>query len=498
VKILLRSSFVGEPTDNADQLLQNYLALQNSGLPFPKDEDSVIWAYIQDFVTAHKHVPDYSTLRAHFQRIQSFEVYDRLEHLQALPTKARGDFLKRLEDRADERRVKRVKDILKEAAEVLSVGREIDDGKGNKRILRGPIDAVRFVMDSGHDVVTPTTGIRLSGNVTQDGEDFLEEYDRIKNDPLAGIGQFCGIEQIDQAIKGAKRHELWTHAAFTGGLKSTFMLNWAYNQAVYYGHDSLIFSLEMPYHQCRRLVYCLHSSHEKFESIHPPLDYQRTRDGELTPAEELFLKEHVVPDFNDPKNAYGNVFIEVADPDKVDFTVADMRARAEMLYTNHPFRTLFVDHALLVSPRKWVPSTTERLNEVIRDCKKLSMSFNRGMGIAVVLLFQISREGYKAACKQREKDSEEAQMQPYNLTHLSYANEAERSSDNVTATWIDSKLAEKGQVLFQHLKSRDQEPFKPCKAQVLWPCRRLSTLHEVPEGEAALVGDDIDSALEGL
>jgi hypothetical protein len=259
VKVLLRSTFIGEPTDNSDQFLQNYQALQSSGLGFDKDEDTAIWAFVQDFVSAHRHVPDYSTLRAHFKRLQSYEVYDRLEHLQALPSKARGDFIKRLEDRAEERRIELVKNILTNAGEVLSVGREIDDGKGNKRVLRGPIDAIRFVMDSGHDVVTPTTGIRLSGNVTQDGQDFLDEYDRIKNDPLAGIGQFCGIEQIDTAIRGAKRHELWTHAAFTGGLKSTFMLNWAYNQAVYYWHDSLIFSLEMPYHQCRRLVYGLHS-----------------------------------------------------------------------------------------------------------------------------------------------------------------------------------------------------------------------------------------------
>ena len=49
-----------------------------------------------------------------------------------------------------------------------------------------------------------------------------------------------------------------------------------------------------------------------------------------------------------------------------------------MIYSKAPFRTLFIDHALLVSPRKWVPSTTERLNEVIRDCKKMALFFNGG------------------------------------------------------------------------------------------------------------------------
>lgn len=496
MKVLLRSTFLSDPMDNEDQFLQNYQGLQASELGFDNAADNAVWSFVQDFVTAHRHIPDHSTVKAHFTHLGAIEVTDRLEHLRVLPPKTRGDFMRRLEERADERRVRLVTDILKEASHIVSQGIEIDDGN-EKKLLRGPIDAMRFIMDKGHDVVTPTTGIRLSGNVTQDGDDFLKEYDRIKNDPLAGIGQYCGIEQIDNAIRGAKRHELWTHAAFTGGLKSTFMLNWAYNQAVYYGHDSLIFSLEMPYHQCRRLVYALHSSHEKFSSIHPPLDYQRVKNGELSAAEELFLKEHVVPDFIDPVNGYGNVFIEVADPDKLDFKVADIRQRAELIYSKTPFRTLFIDHALLVSPRKWVPSTTERLNEVIRDCKKMAMAFNRGMGLAVVLLFQISREGFKAASKAREKQGD-ASMYPYNLTHLSYANEAERSSDNVTATWLDPELAAQGQFIFQHLKSRDQEPFKPFKAQIRWPNRRIGTLHGVPENEAQKVGDDIDSAVADL
>ena len=63
-----------------------------------------------------------------------------------------------------------------------------------------------------------------------------------RSDPLAGIGQFCGIEQIDSAIRGAKKQELWLHAAFTGGLKSTFAMNWAYNQAVYYKFSMFLLS----------------------------------------------------------------------------------------------------------------------------------------------------------------------------------------------------------------------------------------------------------------
>ena len=119
-----------------------------------------------------------------------------------------------------------------------------------------------------------------------------------------------------------------------------------------------------------------------------------------------------------------------------------------------------------MSARGRYSNTTEKLNEVIRDLKRLAMSFNRGMGIAVVGLFQISREGYRSAEKNGGR---------YNLTHLSYANEAERSADIVTSTWIDDELRKLDMAIFQCLKSRDQKPFDRVPVRVEFSCRRLLT-----------------------
>jgi hypothetical protein len=94
------------------------------------------------------------------------------------------------------------------------------------------------------------------------------------------------------------------------------------------------------------------------------------------------------------------------------------------------------------------------------------MGFNRGMGIAVVGLFQISREGYRSAEKNGGR---------YNLTHLSYANEAERSSDIVTATWIDDELRKLNRAIFMCLKTRDEAPFDRVPVRVEFPCRRMLT-----------------------
>ena len=516
---LLRSTFTARPEDDPKLFYRNAQALNDSGLGFGEVLETAIWNFIRDFVQQHHHVPDMSTLINHFTHISETEIKDRVEAVALIPPKTRGDFLTMMEEQVTVQRTRQTVDILKEAARIVETGITIKNG-AKETHLKGHISAIQYVMDKGHDIVMPSTRVRLAGEITTDGENFKNEYERVERDPLAGIGQFSGITQLDDAFRGAKRGELWTHAAFTGGLKSTFTLNWAYNQAVYYQHSSVFFSLEMPYSQVRRILYAMHSHHDKFKArrnalhIRHSLSYQRVRDGELdhfsdtelekmpeadkarllpdamgvrrlNPArpEKKFLLE-VIADFNNPKNEYGRIHIEVADPDKSDFTVPDLRSKAELIFSKDAgIRMIFVDHMGLMSPRNRHSSTTERLNEVIRDLKRMAMSFNRGMGIAVVGLFQISREGYKAAIKADGR---------YNLTHLSYANEAERSSDVVTTTFVDDDLRGRSLVRWQCLKSRDDSPFDVFYSGVLWKCRRVFTTHNVTAEDAAKVGAEID------
>ena len=286
MRTLLRSTFVAAPDDNRDLLLRNVNALEESGLGFDVDEDDALWNYIKGFVNQYHHPPDVSTLRSHFTFAGETAVVDRLEAVANGKAKSQGDFLTSLNEKIEERRTRKVTDILRDAARILDTGIEVKEGKQEK-LLRGPVAAVRYVMEQAPDIVAPTGGQRLSGNVTADGVPFSEEYERTETNPLAGIGQMSGIRQMDDALRGAKRGELWTHAAFTGGLKSTLMLNWCYSQSVYYKHSSIIFSLEMPYAQVRRILYSMHSSHHKFDGIRQTLgigkslSYSRIRDGEL-------------------------------------------------------------------------------------------------------------------------------------------------------------------------------------------------------------------------
>ena len=495
MKTLLRSTFRDHPSDDLDLFLRNAQALKDSGLGFDIPEDGVIWTYVQDFLGQHHHVPDSATIRGHFERAKQVSVLDRLDVVCVEKPRIQGNFLQLLESRVEDRRIRVVGELLSEAARIVDTGITVKEGR-EERILRGPAHALRYVLDRSHEVITPTTGERLSGDVTSDGDSFLAEYERVESDPLAGVGQFTGLKIMDEALRGAKRGELWTHAAFTGGLKSTLAVNWHYTQAIYYRHSTVLFSLEMPYRQVRRILVALHSAHDKFaairDSLHlgPCLDYEHIRDGILTSDARKFLFDYVIPDLTDPINKYGHIHIEVSDPDKSDFTVNDLNSRLALLYQKDPaIRMVTVDHAGLMQSRGKYRSTTERLNEVLRDLKRLSMSFNRGMGIAVVALFQISREGYKSAEKNGGR---------YNLTHLSYANEAERSSDVVTASWVDVELMGKNQVKFQCLKSRDNAPFEEFYSGVLWRCRRIQSVEQTTAQQARSIGDEIDNDVLGL
>ena len=489
MKTLLRSTFRVDPTDEADLFLRNAQALTDSGLGFEIDEDNALWHWIQDFISQYHHVPDSRTLREHFEAVNQLTIVDRIDTLSMERPRTQGDFLKLMEGRLEDRRLRLTTEILKEAAQIASGGVTVKE-RGKDVHLRGPVHALRYVVDKAGDVVAPTSGIRLSGIANADGDSFVREYERVENDPLAGYGQLSGLEQMDEILKGSKRKELWTHAAFTGGLKSTFAVNWLYNQAVYYRHSSMLVSLEMPYEQVRRMLYAIHSAHPKFKKqrikhkVKKSLDYEEIKNGELSPEHKEFMVKYVVPDFNDPNNKYGHIHIEVADPDKSDFNSNDLRSKLELAYSKDPaIRTCIVDHAGLMQSRNKYSGTTERLNEVLRDLKRLAMSFNRGLGISMVALFQISREGYRAAEKNGGR---------YNLTHLSYANEAERSSDVVTASWVDEELVESNLVKFQCLKTRDSGKFKDFYAGVLWKCRRVFTTKDITMAEAKETGKNID------
>ena len=455
---LLRSMVVAD-NDNDEEIFRNFIKFSDSGMGFESAHELRIWEIVQEFCQEHSHAPNAESVRGILKQGSDSAATDFFDILIRSPSLIKGDFIVQLEEESLSRKNRMVKDLINQATSILNTGIEVKDEQG-KRILKGPIDAARHFYDRVGDIIAPTMGGKIFGEILSDAERGIKDYLTVKADPRAGIGQYSGLEQMDQALKGAKKHELWTHAAYTSHGKSLFARNWAYNQAVFMGYNVLYLSLEMPFRQIRNHFYAMHSTHSKFQDIRMELGIQKDpriplgipygliREGELSPAEEVFLIQHVIPDLKSEESGYGSVMLEVGDPDKDEMTVNDLRSRAEMLHRKKPVDLLIVDHALLMSPRRRTKTTTEDLNQVLRDLKKMAMSFDRGAGVPVMCLFQISREGFKHA---------EKAGGIYNLTHLSYANEccAEGTKVATHRGWVNIEDVKIGDRVWSRTGWRD-------------------------------------------
>lgn len=461
--------------DDEKLMYQNYCALRESVFSFSVPSEVSVYDYIRDFSLKHGHLPHMKGVIDHFEQSNSFDEADRVQQISSRSVAYRGDFIALVERNVEEGRMLTLATAMADAKVIAKTGLEIKEGR-TKKILKGSRDAGNYLVNEISRINTPTFGSRIGGEALSDGEDFWEEYERARDSKLEVL-PITGLSIIDNALGGFRKKELYILAAFTGHLKSTSAMNWIYNQSVFGGTNTIYFSLEMHYPQCRRIIYVYHSMHPKFREKRIALGLQqgqnpdvgidpyKIKNGLLNPDELSFLKE-VVKDLHDgvKEGRYGSIRFEVANPDNLDFTVENLRTRAEVLAQAEPVKMIVVDHALLMSPRKWTSSPTDRLNEVIRDLKKTALAFNRGEGIPILCLFQISREGYKSA----EKNGGS-----YNLTHLSYANEAERSADVVISNWYGDDMREQSSVKYQCLKSRDQAPFEAFNAQIAWPYGRI-------------------------
>jgi hypothetical protein len=462
--------------DNADLMLHNFNALRESIYRFDLKEDTNIYGQICEFAMSHGHLPSPNSLAGYFDSNNYLDEADRVRQISSSKSVLyRGDFISEIEREVEEARIIQLSTAINDAKTIVRQGLEVKEGR-QKSTLRGTRDAGKYLSNKIANLLTPTFGARLGGEALQDEEDFWDEYQKAR-DATIEILPMTGMTTIDNALQGFRRKELYILAGYTGHMKSRTALNWVYNQAVYGKTSSLYFSLEMHYSQCRRAIVSFHTMHQKFRNMRIALGIQKAgqpdigidpskiRGGKLSDDEELFVRE-VVKDLKKgvEEGLYGKILFEVFDPDSLDFTVEDLRTKGELLMQKDPFKMLVVDHALLMSSRSKYSSTTEKLNEVIRDLKKTASGFNKGQGVPILCLFQLSREGFKAA----EKNGGN-----YNLTHLSYANEAERSADVVIAGWYGEDMREQGVIKYQCLKSRDQAPFENFEAQAIWPTGRL-------------------------
>lgn len=475
---LLRSVISFDDKLTSEALNSNFLRLNSSRIEWPQPVDGKIFTVVKEFFTDTYEVPSAQTIQDFFERSSDIEAVERLNDIRTAPVYSYKNYEHLLNQLVEDQNRLKMQMLLKDTSEIVSKGLIVGQNREKKQ-LRGVKDGLQYFHEKVHELIPPDNNARTRGNLRDDTQAGWEEYQTAKFNKDKVWGKFTGINEIDKVCHGCKKGELWIHAAFAGELKTTLATNWCYNLVTRYRTNVLYVSMEMPYEQIRRLIYVIHSGNAKWGR--KPLDYRKVRDGDLTPEEEAFYQE-VLEDFN---NNPEHCRFEVWAPDR-DVSIDDIRIEAELLHKDMEVGFVVLDHGGLMKPRKVHRDYTIELNSVIRDSKKFALHFNGGEGIPTLMLFQLNREGKKEADKNAGR---------YKMNSLSYANEAERSADYVTTSYLNDQHRENRTTIICNLKNRDNPLFEPFTASVDFTSRRLFN-HDPNHSSASHIrSEDADDIL---
>lgn len=441
----------------------NYERLKASKIVWEREDDGRIVRFIEEFYLEHLDIPPALTIIDHFEDRKDLDVIERMKQIGGARVYTnRASYAHFLKETIEERNNIRATAVLKETLQILDHGKVVRDPETKSDVtLRGVQDAYFYFNDHILDILPSEKNAKTIGDLRDETDVAWKDYQTAKMNPGQAWGRFMGLQVVDEACHGCKKGELWIHAGHPGDGKTTLALNWAVNQVNHYKGHVLYVSLEMPFNQVRNIAYSIHSSSLRFQG-RKPLEYQKIRDGQLSIEEEAFYKE-VLTDF---RTNPGYCQFQVWQPDR-NITINDVKLHAELLHKRMEIGLIIIDHSQLVEPGRQYKDYTIGLNSVIREAKKLALHFNGGEGVAVCLLHQINRQGRIEA----EKNDG-----VYKFSALSYANEAERSADYITATFLDDDRRSNGSILMTNLKNRDNKPFAPTSLSIDFSCRRIRNL----------------------
>lgn len=474
MKRLLRSVIDFGDTKQ-EYLLKNLQKLQASKLEWVQPVDEKVYGFVISYFQQRLEVPSGQTIKDWFDGQNDVEAAERLKDIEAAPPYIQSNFTHLLEALLDEQNKIKTIALIKETHEIVARGLVMGEGK-NKERVQGVRAGVQHFTSHINDIIVSEHNARVSGDIRNDGQEVWNSYVSAKLNKDKVWGKFTGLNNLDKVCHGIKKGELWIHAAYPGELKTSFGLNWCYNLVTRYKTNILYVSLEMPYEQVRLIVYVIHSSHPKWAlEGYCPLDYRKVRDGELTEAEEAFWQK-VIADF-DTNPEYCK--FEIWTPEN-GVSMDDVKLQAELYHRQWEVGLIVLDHAqwLLPTKRNRHKDYTIELNSIVRDVKQTALRFNHREGVAILLLFQINRNG---------KDEADKNEGRYKLKALTYANEAEKAADVITTTYLNDEHRKNSTTLFCNLKNRDNPIVEPFIAQADMTSRRIKNQTTPLEGRGMSV-----------
>lgn len=473
MKKILRSVIDVNNSIDSKDLSKNLYTLSDSKLEFMEAEDQAIWDYIQDYALTYTKAPSVNSVRDYFEKQKNLEVLDRIEEIAAVSvTYKKADFENLIRSSLKAQNERKTNFLLRDASNILTNGLTLGKGR-NKVEYRGYRDAIRYIMERSDKLLMSDSGTIFRSDITKDSEEVRKSYHKTLSNANKSWGRGTALDPIDLTCRGIKPGELWIHAAYTGELKSTFALNWAYKTAFLFGYNVYYYSLEMPVEQIRMILYVMHSNHPKFAKMgYEPLSYRVIRDcvnddGTKISQKDREFFELIIDDIEkgSESNRYGALFVEC--PEEEITTMSMVKSRIELVHQTTPIHLVFIDYLGLLNASRRFGDYREELNSIFREAKQMCLTFNRGERIPIVALHQINREGKKEADKNDGR---------YTAQALADTSAAERTADVITYTYLNPEYRERGETLIGCIKNRDNPHFAPFNARIHFPSRFIKNI----------------------
>lgn len=318
----------------------------------------------------------------------------------------------------------------------------------------------------------------FESEVEEDNISFRDRYlQRMKYSK--GLKTF--VDQIDDEIGAIPKGAVCTLAGFTGSFKTTWAVNMAVKNALE-GKNIAYISLEITKEQLEYSIMSLFSNDQRFSRMgYRSLEHQKIRQNKLNEDEIAFLCDVLEPEYRkviEPNFHIldGSYFKSYSESEIVDalYSIDDVK----------PIDAIFVDHVgelAFKSPLYNGNNVGAIINKYVSFFGALTVTFrkkeNEKRSVTTVLLAQTNRSGYKSAAGSFRKlnqinrpgnreNSFNSQIEGYNLTALSDANELERFSSIVMTVFANDDMKFAHQAYVQVLKTRYGNNVQPTPVDI--------------------------------
>lgn len=216
---IIRSCIQVGNVPEKDDAIHNWQRLLEQDLEFPNTEDSKIYAYLTTFYSQMGAPPDFSLLKEYFEKRDEIEAVSRLEEIKKAPHYTHTNFLSIIRSEREQQSIKGLVLTLRAAQQIAEHGMNLEKPVNGKKILRGAQDALNYMFEKGSSFSSVEQGEKLEGNVADDAEEVLAEYENVANNKTYEDRLIIGLEPVDSVVGGHKAGEFWVHTAFTSELK---------------------------------------------------------------------------------------------------------------------------------------------------------------------------------------------------------------------------------------------------------------------------------------